>query len=93
MTTEQSGLFDDTPARVEHDTQHVRHLPARIGAMHRVYGRGPVNATCRTCAHLYSKRYGETYYKCDLNADTNGPGTDWRVSWPACGKYESEDAA
>lgn len=44
MTTEQPGLFADTPGRVEHDTAHVRKLPARIVAMHRTYGRGPVNA-------------------------------------------------
>lgn len=53
-----------------------------------VHGQGPDGAICRDCAHLYTKKYAGTYHKCDLRADTNGPGTDHRVRWPACGRYE-----
>ena len=43
---------------------------------------------CKKCIHLYSKHYSKTYYKCDLRKDTNGRGTDHRVNWNACTKYE-----
>ena len=62
-------------------------LPERIGAMHRIYG-ATEGQRCRTCAHLVVKHWDKRYYKCDLNRDTNGAGTDWRVRWPACGKWE-----
>lgn len=87
----QLTLLDDAPEQVAHDTSHLSGLAARIVTMHRAYGRGPETARCQTCVHLYRKLYDKTYYKCDQFADTNGPGTDWRVGWPACGKYESTD--
>lgn len=30
-----------------------------------------------------------TYYKCMLMPVTNGPGSDIRLSWPACVKWEA----
>lgn len=53
-----------------------------------LYGPDPMGRTCKTCKHLYLKQYSGRYYKCDLRKNTNGPGTDHRVKWPACGKYE-----
>ena len=29
----------------------------------------------------------KTYFKCELRGITNGPGTDHRANWPACGKF------
>jgi len=43
---------------------------------------------CKACIHLFGKQYANTYYKCALRKNTSGPGTDHRVNWNACGKYE-----
>lgn len=48
---------------------------------------------CKTCRHLIRKRYSKVYYKCAFRGNTNGPGTDHRVNWPACGKYEEDQNA
>lgn len=43
--------------------------------------------TCGTCAHSHWVRMGNKYFKCSMN-ETSGPGTDIRVWWPACTKWE-----
>lgn len=53
----------------------------------RAFGAGPENKRCKHCEHLYRKRWGAVYYKCDLRKDTNGPGTDHRANWPTCGRF------
>jgi hypothetical protein len=53
----------------------------------RVFGTTP-GEKCMDCIHLYAHRCSKTYYKCDLRPFTFGPGTDHRVRWPACGKFE-----
>ena len=72
------------------EREELTGLPERIHRMHRVYGR-LTGYQCKTCAHLRRKKWDKVYFKCDLNKDTNGPGTDWRVRWPACGKWEPRD--
>lgn len=47
--------------------------------------------TCGTCAHLQANRRAKTYYKCGLFLVTGGPGTDLRVSWPACVLWAAGD--
>jgi hypothetical protein len=47
-------------------------------------------AKCKTCKHLFAKRWDKTYNKCALRGNTNGAGTDHRVRWKACAKYEEE---
>lgn len=54
----------------------------------RLWGPGPEGAKCKTCVHLFGRRYGKTYYKCDLRRDSACAATDHRVGWRACGKYE-----
>jgi hypothetical protein len=47
--------------------------------------------SCGTCAH--SKRYSNGnrgWWKCELVPVTSGPGTDIRLRWPACVKWEPE---
>lgn len=44
--------------------------------------------TCGNCANLVVKRVGHVYFKCALAKQTRGPSTDFRKSWPACGKFE-----
>jgi hypothetical protein len=45
---------------------------------------------CGGCAHIFRKKHnaGE-YFKCDRHGDTDGPGTDHRLYWPACGLFEA----
>jgi len=55
----------------------------------RAYGPGPAGATCEFCIYLYRKMFSKTYYKCAMRRDTNGPGTDHRCGWAACGRFEA----
>ncbi len=56
----------------------------------RVYGYGPEGAKCKDCTHLdYHRPSLKRYYKCLLRKITAGPGTDHRVGWRACGKWET----
>jgi len=43
--------------------------------------------TCGTCAHHVVHLRNKVWHKCDLRF-TFGPGTDLRISWPACVKWE-----
>ena len=54
-----------------------------------LYGPAEPPRNCGGCKHLI-KRGGGTraYYKCDLRKMTKGPGTDHRVHWPACAKWQ-----
>lgn len=43
--------------------------------------------TCATCVHVVRNGHGDRgYWKCQrhIKGVTGGPGTDIRVSWPAC---------
>lgn len=68
-------------------------LAAQIKTMLKMYGNGPDGRQCKHCQHLRIKGWGRPYFKCDLNRDTGGPASDWRVTWPACGKYGERDEA
>ena len=52
------------------------------------YGPDPMGRTCKFCVHLYHRGNTRNYYKCEFRKETHGPGSDHRVNWPACGKYE-----
>ena len=70
-----------------HKEEHA--LPFRIQQMLNIHGRMP-GKTCKTCAHLQRYKQSARWMKCDLTKITGGTGTDWKASWPACGKYEEE---
>lgn len=53
----------------------------------RLHGLAEPAAKCKTCRLFIRKRYSKTYFKCALRGDTNGPATDHRANWPACGRY------
>jgi hypothetical protein len=62
-------------------------LPKRIETMHILYGRQDAH-TCGQCALLLRRRHNRrTWFKCTLQRFTHGAATDWRTSWPACGKF------
>jgi len=65
-------------------------VPKKTNPMIRIYGQGPEGKRCKHCKHITCKEFGNTYYKCDLRRNTNGPATDHRINWPACGKFEPE---
>lgn len=51
--------------------------------------RQPVGEVkCGDCVHHFAYRASATYHKCDAVELTHGPGSDVRVSWPACTKFE-----
>lgn len=55
-----------------------------------VYGKQPGH-TCGECKHLVTWRFASDYFKCELSrsrGQSGGPSTDWRKSWPACGRFE-----
>jgi len=45
---------------------------------------------CGTCMHHFMKIYNRRYHKCKLIGNTNGPGTDIRISY-VCNKWQRED--
>jgi hypothetical protein len=59
--------------------------------MVRTWGEGPAGVACAKCSHLFARQFAGRYYKCDLRKLSNGPGTDHRVNWPACAKFEPCD--
>lgn len=71
-----------------------RARPAKaIARMHLKHGPGPDGRTCRRCDHLLRDPWHRrTYFKCRLFGVTSGPATDWRLNWPACGKFTERAA-
>lgn len=67
-----------------------REILTEINPCRRGYGPGPEGAKCKTCVHLVSLQYANTYHKCDLRQNTHGPGTDHRLNWKACAKYQTK---
>lgn len=54
----------------------------------KAYGPGPAGRRCKHCAHLRVKTHRRNYFKCAKRGITNGPATDHRINWWACGKFE-----
>lgn len=48
-----------------------------------------IDETCGTCAHHVVRRRNQIWHKCDLRL-TAGAGSDLRISWPACIKWEAK---
>lgn len=69
-------------------------LKRRASAQPRGYaapiGAGPAGETCKSCTHARSSSYRsvKTYWKCALVKPTHGPGTDIRLKWAACARWE-----
>ena len=54
-----------------------------------LWGRGPDNERCATCAHLVKMSQAKTWFKCDVRSDlTHSARTDQRVGWEACARWE-----
>lgn len=49
-------------------------------------------ARCGNCKHAQLHSNGNrAWWKCGLVPVTSGPGTDIRLKWPACVKWERQD--
>lgn len=64
----------------------VKGKPKTIELLYLLYGKIE-GEKCKNCQHLSVKRRGHNYYKCDLRKLTNGPSSDHRVGYTACGKF------
>lgn len=53
-------------------------------------GSGPAGETCGTCRHARYHETAKRYWKCALVKSTSGPGTDIRLKWPACSKWQGK---
>lgn len=73
------------------DTDELKKARRKINPMVRAVGSGPEGMRCKHCRFLYAKKYARTYYKCEWRGDTNGPGTDHKINWPACSKFQKEE--
>lgn len=93
MSMETMTLFD-LPAQTNAPSATRKPVKGRSGAyltnpMLALYGDGPQGRICHNCAHCVSLNYHDhIYHKCELRGITHGTGTDHRLRWPTCGKYE-----
>ena len=72
--------------------QPVDLLPDRIRQMHREHGVTE-GRTCGLCVHFRRRKWNKkVHFKCDIYGYSNSYGTDWRMRWPACGKWEKDSA-
>lgn len=60
---------------------------AHVNPCVRLHGLAEPEAKCKDCRLFIRKQKGKTYFKCALRGDTNGPATDHRANWPACGRF------
>jgi hypothetical protein len=80
------NLFGEKIQELSEDFQTIN---IKINPLIKAYGLTD-SKKCKTCDHLFFKSYAKKYYKCDLRKNTNGPNSDHRVNWPACGKYTDQ---
>jgi hypothetical protein len=85
----QIALLPEIDAKPPHERPKKNYKLYR--QLIRIYGSGPEGEVCAHCKHFYRKRYANTYFKCALAGDTNGPGTYWRARWRACGHFEPRE--
>ena len=79
----QDALFADLPAEDAPE-------PSRISDMHRMFGVVE-GKRCGDCRHFRRYEQGNSKFaKCDLTTQTGGRGTDWKVKFLACGRWETE---
>lgn len=53
---------------------------------------GPTAETCGTCAHLETRKYAGTYFKCALRGGGASASTDVRKKWPACVSWKAKES-
>lgn len=82
--TDQPALFD-LPDRI---TEGEAEYPPRLWSMHNTYGSAEIGEECGDCAKFMTRRPGRRIvHKCELYGCSFSAVTDWRVHWPACGRF------
>lgn len=84
LTVMDKNLFGEPVQEYPHIPNNRRKTNPCLSA----FGHGPDGERCKNCVHFIRKEYSKTYFKCEFRGNTNGPGTDHRANWPACGKFE-----
>lgn len=87
----QSQLFaDDTVAPAPAIRYPTTIRGKSIFGMVDFPGTGPQGETCGSCRHRVVRQLGKGYQKCQLKLKhwTHGAGTDIKVYFPACSKWE-----
>lgn len=86
------------PREPDHSRDDVRNKAAKhrartIDVMRRRHGAGPEGATCQGCANLVRSGGGDgTFPKCSAFRISCSEATDWRLRWPACGKFTPRES-
>ncbi len=62
-------------------------MERKIAAMHSMFGRR--SGFCRDCDNLCKRLRDKVYYKCLAYGVSCSTATDWRVSNPACGMFNT----
>lgn len=58
----------------------------------RAFGLKGSGIKCKDCIFLYSHKPSmKKYYKCEKRDFTLGPGSDHRLKWDACSKYQPRE--
>jgi len=78
-----------TPEWIVFLESDTKPLPKLILQMHARYGATP-GKRCKSCAYLTHYDYTRRYYKCEVYGESSSAATDWRVNYPACGKWKGE---
>lgn len=67
----------------------IEQKPSSENPCVQLYGAGPESKTCRQCSQIAGIRgASKTFFKCKLRKATHGSGTDHKISWPACARFE-----
>ena len=70
------------------EEQLTRMIP-EPNPMARKFGRLNTWRTCQACRFLHrTEHHDKKYYKCFWRGESHGAGTDHRVGWFACKKFE-----
>lgn len=72
----------------EHQRQTAKENSRQPNPMVLAFGKGPEGRICRECRQLLARQFAKVYYKCRFRKNTAGAGTDHRVKWDACSKFE-----
>lgn len=91
--SEQLQMFDIPPIELPEPEKPTkvakRDMPNPCIALH---GPGPEGRQCKDCCHLVHFRQAASWYKCELRTGKQSRwgsvGTDHKVRWSACGKFE-----
>lgn len=82
----QPGEWQNLSAGAKRTARNKAALEAGVHPATRCPVR-PELGTCSTCANHIVLAANRTWHKCNRAGITHGPGTDIRVSWPACSLY------